>query len=74
MESSVVSVRIKKELKDEANQTGLNLRKILEDAIAFRLQKQKMNEIKESANYIIKHMGVTKEEWMKSIRQTRDNM
>jgi Post-segregation antitoxin CcdA len=71
--TEVLSVRVKKNLKDEAEKLGVDLRaeveKLLEQLVAEK--KAKAQQI---AKELREAMVVTPEEWAEDVRATRDEM
>ena len=66
MTTEVLSVRVKKNLKDEAEKLGVDLRAEVEN-----LLEQLVAEKKAKAQQIAKDL---REEWVEDVRATRDEM
>jgi post-segregation antitoxin (ccd killing protein) len=71
--TEVLSVRVKKGLKEEAEKLGIDIKavveKTLEDLVASK--KSKAQQI---AKELREAMDVTPEEWAADVRATRDEM
>ena len=70
--SSVISVRIKKELKLEAERLGINIRSVLEKALIEELERLTREEFKKALEDVLKYMNnVDAEEFFKVIKEGR---
>jgi antitoxin component of RelBE/YafQ-DinJ toxin-antitoxin module len=74
METEVLSVRVKKSLKDEAERMGVDLKAAVEGLLE-ELVAEKKAKAKKRADVLRRAMkGVTVEEWVKSVKETRREM
>lgn len=70
--STVISVRVKKELKKEAEKLGINLRKVFEEALKDAIRREKMRQLKESIEIILEFLkDVPDDEWVRIIKEGR---
>ncbi|WP_390530405.1 type II toxin-antitoxin system CcdA family antitoxin [Sulfurisphaera ohwakuensis] len=70
--STVISVRVRKELKKKAEELGINIREVVEKALEEAIQEKEKEEIKETANKIKELMkDISEDEWITSIREDR---
>jgi antitoxin component of RelBE/YafQ-DinJ toxin-antitoxin module len=73
VETEVLSIRVKKSLKDEAEKLGVDLKAavegLLEDLVA-----EKKAKAKKRAETLRRLMNVTVEEWVKDVEETRHEM
>ena len=70
--SSVISVRIKKDLKQEAQELGINIRDILEKALSEELERKRREEFKSVVQDVLKYMtDVEVEEFSKAIKESK---
>jgi len=70
--SSVISVRIKKDLKREAQELGINIRDVLEKALSEELERKRREEFKNVVQDVLKCMtDVEVEEFSKAIKESR---
>ena len=68
----VLSVRIKKELKEEAEKFGINLREVVENALKQEIEKRKRLEFEKAVKVILEEMkGISEEEFMRVIKEWR---
>ena len=67
-----MSVRIKKELKEEAEKFGINLREVVENALKQEIEKRKRLEFEKAVKVILEEMkGISEEEFMQVIKEWR---
>ncbi len=70
MKTEVLSIRVRKNLKDEADSLGIDIKKtveeILEEMVAAK--KQKSGNV---AKELHRLMNVTTEEWLNGVRASR---
>jgi post-segregation antitoxin (ccd killing protein) len=75
MKGDVLSLRISKELKEEAAKRGLNIRKLVEKTLEEELKRLKENQLESAVNWIVENnKEVSTEEWVKAVRKTRNTM
>jgi hypothetical protein len=74
METEVLSVRVKKNLKNEAEKMGIDL-KVEIEGLLEELVAEKKAKAKRRAEELRRAMGnVTVEEWVSDIKETRREM
>lgn len=73
METEVLSIRVKKQLKDEAERLGVDVKAAVEQLLE-ELVAEKKAKAKERARELRKLMHVTVEEWIKDVKETRQEM
>lgn len=71
MSTVVLSVRIKKELKREAEELGIDIRSVVERALREEILRVKRRYFKELLDRALKDMDVSVEEWVKDVRESR---
>ncbi|WP_369610266.1 type II toxin-antitoxin system CcdA family antitoxin [Sulfurisphaera javensis] len=72
MSTEVLSIRIKKELKEKAEKLGINIREVVEKALEEEIKRREEEKIREVAKEIIENMkDVTVNEWIKIVRENR---
>ena len=69
--SAVVSVRIRKELKEEAERLGIDLRKVVERAIKEEIIKAKAEKFRQILDEGLRSIATTPEEWLKAVKESR---
>jgi len=71
--SVVVTVRIPKRLKKEAKAYGINISKVLREALAEEIQKRKLERINSLQNKAKKILAkIKKEKIIEAVRETRN--
>ena len=73
MTTEVLSIRVKKNLKDEAEKLGVNVKAEVENLLEKLVAEKKANA-KQIAKELREAMDVTPEEWVADVRATRDEM
>ncbi|MFB3888717.1 MAG: type II toxin-antitoxin system CcdA family antitoxin [Candidatus Bathyarchaeia archaeon] len=74
METAVLSVRVKKSLKDEAERMGIDIKAAVEQLLE-ELVAEKKAKAKRRAEELRRAMrNVTVEEWVRDIKETRREM
>jgi post-segregation antitoxin (ccd killing protein) len=71
MTSVVLSVRVRRELKEEAERLGINIREVVERALEEEIRRVKMERLKTVIGEALKGMDVGVEEWVEAIRESR---
>jgi hypothetical protein len=71
--TEVLSVRVKKGLKAEAEKLGIDIKSVVEGTLQ-ELVTDKKNKAQQIANDLRDAMNVTPEEWEADVRATRDEM
>jgi len=73
MTTEVLSVRIKKSLKDEAKKLGVDLKVVVEELLE-ELVAEKKAKAQQIAKELSDLMDVKPEEWVNDVRATRHEM
>jgi len=73
METAVLSVRVKKSLKDEAEKMGIDIKPAVE-ALLEKLVAEKKAKAQKRAEELRRIMHVTEEEWIQDVKATRREM
>lgn len=69
----LITVRVPKQLRDEARKYGINISKVVKKALMEEINKRRLkeiNELQKSARKIIKKLS--KEQIIEAIRETRN--
>jgi post-segregation antitoxin (ccd killing protein) len=69
--SVVLSVRVRRELKEEAERLGINIREVVERALEEEIRRVKMERLKMVIGETLKAMDVGVEEWVEAVRESR---
>lgn len=69
---AVVSARVRRELKEEAERLNVNLKAVIEKALEEEIMKRKAKLLKTKVNSVLEAMkNLTVEDWVKAVRETR---
>ena len=71
MSTEVISVRIKRELKEEVIKLGINVREVVERALEKEVKKIKTEMLKKAIDRGLKAMDLSIDEWVKAVREIR---
>lgn len=71
MSTEVISVRIKRELKEEVIKLGINVREVVERALEEEVKKIKTEMLKEAIDRGLKAMDLSIDEWVKAVKEIR---
>jgi len=72
MMSVVVSVRVKRELKEEAERLGIDLRRLVEETLKKEVERRRRARFEEAIDTIVQGMNaVSEEEFVKVVREWR---
>ena len=67
-----MSVRVRRELKEEAERLGINMRELVERALMEEIERRRRMEFEKAVNTILEGMeGVSEEEFVRVIREWR---
>jgi len=71
LSTTVISVRVRKELKEEAIKLGINLKEAVERALEEEIRRAKMERMRKLIDEALRSMDLNEEEWAKSVKETR---
>jgi hypothetical protein len=74
VETEVLSVRVKKSLKDEAERMGVDLKAAVEGLLEELVAEKKAKAQKRAEDLRRAMKGVTVEEWVRDVKETRREM
>jgi post-segregation antitoxin (ccd killing protein) len=70
--STIISVRIRKDLKEKAKRLGINVRQVVEKALEESIKSEEKKELINTAKQIKALLGdVDEQEWLKALREQR---
>ncbi|RLG72597.1 MAG: DUF4145 domain-containing protein [Thermoprotei archaeon] len=72
MGTAVISVRVRKKLKEEAKELGIDIRRVVEKALEEEVAKIKMENLKKIINDFSRSSNLTVDSWIKSVREIRE--
>ena len=71
MSTVVLSVRIRRELKEEIERLGINVREVIERALEEEILRIKLNRFKELIEKGLNSMNISIDEWVRAVRESR---
>jgi hypothetical protein len=71
LSTTVLFVRVRKELKEEAEKLGISLREVVERALEEEIRRVKMERIKKLMEEALKSMSLREEDWARIIKESR---
>jgi post-segregation antitoxin (ccd killing protein) len=71
MSTVVLSVRIRKELKEEAERLGINIRNVVERALREEIYRVKKMHFKKLLEEALRNMNISVNEWVEAVKEER---
>ncbi len=69
--SEVLSVRVSRGLKREAEELGIDVRRVVEEALRREILKARQKRFREVLERALKGMHLSEEEWVLAVRESR---
>lgn len=71
MSTEVLSVRIRKELKEEVERLKIDAKKVVEDALIRAVEEEKRKKISEAVRILQEEIEIGGEEWVRAVKESR---
>lgn len=71
MSTAVISVRVRKDLKEEAIKLNIDFKKVIEKALEEEIRRVKKEKLKKIIEEGLKSMNITVDEWIKTVKESR---
>ncbi|MBO3840383.1 MAG: DUF4145 domain-containing protein [Thermoproteota archaeon] len=72
MSTEVLSVRVSRELKREAERLGIDMKSVVEKALTDAVEQAKKRKLEEAINTLLREMGeMPEEEWVRVVKECR---
>lgn len=72
MTTTVLSIRVRKEIVEEARKLGVDLRRTIEEALIAEIRRRKIEELEKAIMKGLKAMEkISDEEWIKTVKEVR---
>ena len=71
MSTAVLSVRIRRELKEEAERLGIDIRAVVEKALEEEIARARLARFERVVNEALKSMDMTVDEWVRAVKESR---
>ncbi|GBC70030.1 hypothetical protein HRbin01_01737 [archaeon HR01] len=73
METEVLSIRVRRSLKNEAEKLGLNVRDVVESALEQAVSEARKKQLEDAVDRLLHLMeNVSPETWVKEVREWRN--
>ncbi|RLG46825.1 MAG: DUF4145 domain-containing protein [Thermoproteota archaeon] len=69
--SEVLSVRVRRGLKREAEELGIDIRRVVEEALRREILKARQERFRGVLERALKGMHLSEEEWVLAVRESR---
>ena len=67
----VLSVRIRRELKEEVERMGIDVRGVVERALREEVLRRRRERFRKILENALKDMDISVEEWVRAVRESR---
>ncbi len=67
-------MRVRKELKEEAERLGIDIRAVIERALEEEVRRRRAKIFEENLAKALSNMNVSEEEWVRAVKETRKEM
>lgn len=72
MSTEVLSIRVRRELKREAERLGIDMKSVVEKALTDAVEQAKKRKLEEAINTLLREMGeMPEEEWVRVVKECR---
>ncbi|MEL9940239.1 MAG: type II toxin-antitoxin system CcdA family antitoxin [Ignisphaera sp.] len=71
MSTAVLSIRVRRELKEEAERLGINIRAVVEKALEEEIQRVRQEKFKKVVEEALKYVDIPVDEWVKTVKESR---
>jgi len=71
LSTAVVSVRVRRELKEQAERLGINLREVVERALEEEIRRARRERLRQLIDKALGGMELGVEDWVRSVRESR---
>ena len=68
----MLSVRVRRELKEEAERLGIDIRAVVEKALEEEVRRAKLEKFRRLLDEALEAMNVSDEEWVHTVREVRN--
>jgi len=70
--TAVLSVRVRRELKEEAERLGIDVRRVVERALEEEVRRARRERLRRLIERGLSSMDVSVEEWARAVREARE--
>ncbi|MDK2384508.1 MAG: DUF4145 domain-containing protein [Candidatus Korarchaeota archaeon] len=73
MSTEVLSVRIRRELKKEAERLNIDVKRVVEEALEEKIKEEKLKRLREALKKFREFIGMDRDEWVRLVREERES-
>jgi len=71
MSTEVLSIRVRRGLKEEAEKLGIDIKAVVERALEEEIRRVRRARFKAVVEEALKSMDISVEEWIKTVKESR---
>jgi len=71
MSTEVLSIRVRRRLKEEAEKLGIDIKAVVERALEEEVRRARRARFKAVVEEALESMDISVEEWIKTVRESR---
>ncbi len=71
MSTEVLSVRVRRELKREAERLNIDVRRVVEEALEEKIKEEKLKRLREALMKFRESVQMDRDEWVRLVREER---
>jgi len=71
MSTEVLSVRVRRELKEEAEKLGVDVKSVVERALEAEIRRVKRLRFRALLEEMLRNVDMTTEEWVEAVKESR---
>jgi len=71
MSTEVLSIRVRRGLKEEAEKLGIDIKAVMERALEEEIRRARRARFKAVIEEALESMDISLEEWIKTVRESR---
>ncbi len=73
MSTEVLSVRVRRELKREAERLNIDVRRVVEEALEEKIKEEKLKRLREALMKFRESVQMDRDEWVRLVREERES-
>ncbi|RLG86223.1 MAG: DUF4145 domain-containing protein [Thermoprotei archaeon] len=71
MSTAVLSVRVRRELKEEAERLGIDIRSVVERALEEEIARARLARFERIVDEALRSMDMTADDWVRAVKESR---
>ncbi len=71
MSTAVLSIRIRRELKEEAEKLGIDIKTVVEKALEEEIRRVKLERFRRIVEEALRSMDISVDEWVRAVKESR---